>query len=66
MEDLMQTLVDFATQYGIKVVGAVVVLIVGRIVAGWARRFVGKLLARRDTDPAIVSFVTSPSSTESS
>ena len=55
----MQTLVDFATQYGIKVVGAIAVLIIGRIVAGWARRGLRKLLKRRETDPAIVSFASS-------
>ena len=57
--DLVQTLIDFATGYGIKVVGAIVVLIVGRIVAGWARGLMRKMLGKRDTDPSIITFVAS-------
>jgi small conductance mechanosensitive channel len=37
MENLFQTLSDFGVNYGIKVVGAVVILIVGRIIAGVLR-----------------------------
>ena len=59
MENLLDTLVGFATTYGIKIVGAIVVLIVGRIAAGWARKIVHKMLAKGDTDPAIKNFVAS-------
>lgn len=37
MENLFQALSDFGVNYGIKVVGAVVILIVGRIIAGVLR-----------------------------
>lgn len=56
MENVVDTLVAFATTYGIKVVGAILVLIVGRIVAGIARNAARKGLNRTNTDPAIVSF----------
>jgi len=56
VENFMETLVTFATTYGIKVVGAILVLIIGRIVAGAVRKGVRKALGRSDTDPAIISF----------
>ncbi len=56
MENVMDMIVKFATTYGIKVVGAILVLIAGRIVAGWVRKGVRKALERGDTDPAIISF----------
>lgn len=59
LDNLMQALIDFATGYGIKVVGAIVVLIIGRMVAGWARSMVRRVLGKRDTDQAIISFVAS-------
>ena len=34
MENVMDNLITFATSYGIKVVGAILILIIGRIVAG--------------------------------
>ncbi len=57
METFMDTLVAFATTYGIKIVGAILVLIVGRFVAGLARRTVVRVMERGNVDPAIVSFV---------
>lgn len=56
-DKILETLVDFATGYGIKVVGAIAVLIIGRIVAGWARKLVRKALGRTEVDQAIVSFL---------
>jgi small conductance mechanosensitive channel len=57
MENFMETLVTFATTYGIKIVGAILVLVAGRIVAGFARGMVRNVLATRSTDPAIIGFV---------
>jgi small conductance mechanosensitive channel len=57
MEDKYAFLIDFAKVYGIKVVGAVAILIIGRIVAGSVKRTVVKVLQRTKTAPAIISFV---------
>jgi small conductance mechanosensitive channel len=57
MDNFMDTLIAFATGYGIKIVGAILLLIIGRMVASFARRFTRKLLSKRDVDPIIVSFV---------
>ncbi len=56
-DKVVNTVVDIVTQYGMSVIGAVLVLIVGRIVAGWARKLVRKAAARADLDQAIVSFL---------
>jgi small conductance mechanosensitive channel len=45
------------TTYGIKVIGAIIILIIGRFAAGIGRRIVRRLLEKSNTDPAIVSFV---------
>lgn len=59
METFMDQLIIFATTYGLKVLGAVLILIIGRIVAGVARRFVRKILKKSNADEAIISFAAS-------
>ena len=56
MENVMDKLVDFATVYGIRVIGAILILIIGRIVASIFRRVVQRILERYNTEPSIVSF----------
>jgi len=56
MENALDTLVFFATTYGLKIVGAILVLIIGRIVAGSVRRGIRRALRRTETDEAIISF----------
>jgi small conductance mechanosensitive channel len=57
MENVTQTLIDFATTYGLKVIAAILILIIGRIVASWARKLVVKMMGRAEVDPAIQGFV---------
>lgn len=53
---VVDRLVTFATAYGLRVIGAIVILIIGRIAAGIARKMVRKLLDKYKIDPTIVSF----------
>ena len=59
----MQAAVDTASsliiEYGMSVVGAVLLLIVGRIVAGWARGSLTKALTKAGTDASLVPFFAS-------
>lgn len=55
--DIVPTLVDFATTYGLKVVGAIVVLIVGRIVANVLRSVVRRINGKAKTDPTVGAFL---------
>ena len=59
MDNVTNQLIDFTTTYGLRVVGAIVVLIVGRIAAGLIRKAVQRLLQRRNVDPSLVGFTSS-------
>ncbi|MEE8311370.1 MAG: mechanosensitive ion channel domain-containing protein [Candidatus Binatia bacterium] len=52
-------LVELVSTWGIKVVGAIAVLVVGRIIAGSVRRGLGKALARAKVDTTLIPFTTS-------
>jgi small conductance mechanosensitive channel len=57
MEPIVNQLTAFATTYGLKVVGAIIILILGRIAAGIGRKIMRRVLTKAKTDPSIVSFV---------
>jgi small conductance mechanosensitive channel len=57
LETSITTITDLLTNWGLKALGALAVLIVGRIVAGWVRRTIRSLLSRSKTDPTLVPFV---------
>jgi small conductance mechanosensitive channel len=56
VENVYNDIVSFATTYGLKVIGAIIILILGRIAAGFCRRMLRKVLMGRDVDPAVISF----------
>jgi small conductance mechanosensitive channel len=57
MESCAKQLVTFATTYGLQVIGAILILILGRIAAGIGRRIVEKILIKAKQEPSIISFV---------
>lgn len=57
METTMDQVGFFLTTYGLKVIGAIIILILGRIAGGLGRGVVKKMLVRAKTDEAIISFV---------
>ncbi len=57
MDNVANQLTVFVTTYGIKIIGAIIILILGRIAAGIGRNVVRKVLEKSKTDPAVVSFV---------
>ena len=56
MENVIKQLTEFGTQYGLKVIGAILILIIGRIAAGIGRRIVHRILSKTKTEKSIVSF----------
>jgi small conductance mechanosensitive channel len=50
------TLIELVTGYGLQVVGAIIVLIVGRMVAGMIRNGIRRSLERAKTDPTLIPF----------
>ena len=59
MEFDFNSLVPLLTEWGLKVIGAVVVLIVGRMVAGIIRSSVRKAMKRAEVDATLIPFVSS-------
>lgn len=57
MDNVSDQLTLFVTTYGIKIIGAIIILILGRIAAGIGRKIVGRVLEKAQTDPAVISFV---------
>lgn len=53
------TLVPILTQWGLKIVGAVIVLIIGRMVAGIIRSSVRKAMIKAEVDATLIPFVAS-------
>lgn len=62
MEDISissEAIMDFVLQYGPKVIGAIITLIVGFIVIGIVVGFVNKTMERRGVDPSLTPFLKS-------
>jgi len=59
LAQMTETLTAFVTTYGLKIVGAILILIIGRIVAGALRRGVRKLMTRGKGDPTLTNFFAS-------
>jgi small conductance mechanosensitive channel len=55
-QDLVQTIVTVVSTWGLRVIGAIAVLIVGRIVAGSLRRATRRALERAELDAVLVPF----------
>lgn len=59
VEGAIETAINLVSTWGLRVVGAVALLIVGRIAAGWVRRSVTKALTKAETDASLVPFFAS-------
>jgi small conductance mechanosensitive channel len=59
MDITMQQLTDFIAAYGLRVIGAILILIIGRIIAGFGRRIVRRLMEKTKTDPSVITFAAS-------
>jgi small conductance mechanosensitive channel len=59
MQGAMDTAIDLLLTWGISVIGAIALLIVGRIVAGWIRNSITKGLTKANTDASLIPFFAS-------
>jgi len=57
LEAVAQQLSGVLSTYGLKVIGAIVVLIIGRAIAGWLRRLTVRSLKRGDVDASLIPFI---------
>jgi len=58
MENIIDLVKETLAVYGLRVIAALAIFIVGRWVAGWLRGLLRKLMAKSGTDPMLISFVT--------
>jgi small conductance mechanosensitive channel len=59
MEHLTNLFMEWLAAYGLKVVGAIVILVVGRIIVGFLAKMVGRLLRGAGTDETLTKFIMS-------
>ena len=59
MQEAMETAFELLSAWGMSVIGAIALLIVGRMVAGWVRRNITKALTRANTDASLIPFFAS-------
>ncbi|MBU8869936.1 MAG: mechanosensitive ion channel [Gemmatimonadales bacterium] len=55
----VQQVVDFLTMYGLKVIAALVILVIGRLIAGSIRSGIRRVMGARQVDPSLIGFVSS-------
>ncbi len=57
IENLLQKVYELLTIWGVKVLAALVILIIGRWVSGFVRRMIEKLMRKSNVDETLISFV---------
>jgi small conductance mechanosensitive channel len=58
-EQIVTLVQTYLAEYGLKVLAAIAIFIIGRIAAGWVRRLVDRLMKKGGTDDTVVGFVSS-------
>ena len=59
LEAILQQMVNLISAWGLKILGAIAVLVIGRMVARWARKLVRRVMERGNADATLVPFVAS-------
>jgi len=59
MSETISQIEIFLATYGMQVIGAIIILILGRIGAGMGRKLIERLLIKAKTDSAVISFASS-------
>jgi small conductance mechanosensitive channel len=59
MEGLLDTVIEWGAHYGLKIVGAIAIFIIGRIVVGILARITRRLMERSQSDETLTKFVVS-------
>ena len=58
-EEIITLIQGYLAQYGLKVIAAIAIFIIGRIAAKWVRGLVERMMQKGKTDPMIIGFVSS-------
>ncbi len=57
MEDTLNTLIHYVTVYGVKILVAVLIFVIGRVVAKWVGKLAQAAMARKQVDAALQHFI---------
>ena len=57
MEAIWEQIKQALAVYGLNVLAAIAIFVVGKLVAGWVRKFLRKVMHRRKTDETLIGFV---------
>lgn len=59
LQILVQQLIDWGVEAGGRIIGAIIILVVGRILISFLKKLISKVMTKRHIDPGIQSFVKS-------
>jgi small conductance mechanosensitive channel len=59
MDGLIENVMTLISTWGLRVIGAIALLIIGRMVAGTVRRGTRRMMKKADADPTLIPFVSS-------
>ena len=59
VDGLMENMMTLISTWGLRVIGAIALLIIGRVVAGAVRRGTRRMMKKADADPTLIPFVSS-------
>lgn len=59
LQILVQQLIDWGVNAGGRIIGAIIIFVVGRILISFLKKMIAKLMMKRNIDPGIQSFVKS-------
>lgn len=59
MSEYLDIAMEFAIQYGLKLIAAVAIFIIGKMVANWIKKLVIRVMKKSDVDPIIIGFTSS-------
>ncbi len=59
MEDVMNKLIEWGSTFGIKLIAAIAILVIGRMIAKGIRKLIVKVMHKREVDKTISSFISS-------
>lgn len=57
-QGLMEKLQEFLVLYGLRIIAAIIILIIGRMIASGVRNVLGRVMDGRKVDPTVTRFVT--------
>jgi len=59
MSEYFDIAMELAVQYGLKLIAAVAIFIIGKMVASWIKKLVIRVMKKSDVDPIIIGFTSS-------